>query len=150
MFTLLLSYVWIKHSLSGGVLLTFTGDSLNVTQEPTLEISIGNVTLAAVSKGYSPNIFLIKLVLVLLTMQVCSSMASSTLHCIAPEVPNYVVENAVGQPLNYTLIMDNAPGPLLNNRELQLELRPNPVFREIQETDRVYLGPSDDITIIVS
>lgn len=51
--------------------------------------------------------------------------------------------------LNYTIVMDNAAGPATENTHLQLRLRPNPVFIEIQESDREYTGPDDRITILV-
>ena len=80
-------------------------------------------------------------------MQVCKAQSSYLLHCTGPQMP--FVGNG-NQQLNYTVIMDNAPGPSTDNAQLQLRLRPNPVFVEIQESDRVYTGSDDRITILVS
>lgn len=50
--------------------------------------------------------------------------------------------------LNYTLELDGAPGPDITNDSLALFLRPNPVFLEIGEADRVYV-PGKVISIPV-
>ena len=53
--------------------------------------------------------------------------------------------------LNYTLIMDDAPGPSIIKEELQLTVKPNPVIIKIQGGSRVYsIGSKDTIAITVS
>lgn len=52
--------------------------------------------------------------------------------------------------LNYTVIMDDAPGPSIYKEELQLAVKPDPIISEIQEDSRVYkIGSKEAITIIV-
>lgn len=52
--------------------------------------------------------------------------------------------------LNYTLIMDSAPGPHTGEEELLLSIKPNPVAVEVEEDSRTYITDSEDtITIIV-
>ena len=52
--------------------------------------------------------------------------------------------------MNYTVIMDNAPGPDASDTSLTLYVKPDPVFTEIQETDRVYIiGSTRTISILV-
>ena len=52
--------------------------------------------------------------------------------------------------LNYTLVMDSAPGPHIDRDELLLSVKPNPVFLEVEEDSRTYItGSEDTITIIV-
>lgn len=53
--------------------------------------------------------------------------------------------------LNYTLIMDSAPGPHTDKDELLLSVKPNPVLVEVKEESRTYYttGSEDTITIIV-
>ena len=52
--------------------------------------------------------------------------------------------------MNYTLIMDSAPGPHIDRDELLLSVKPNPVVVEVKEDSRTYItGSEDTITIIV-
>lgn len=59
----------------------------------------------------------------------------------------HILETVV---LNYTLIMDGAPGPHTGEEELLLSVKPNPVLVEVEEDSRTYVtGSEDTITIIV-
>ena len=52
--------------------------------------------------------------------------------------------------LNYTLILDSAPGPHVDEEGLLLTVKPNPVIVEVEEDSRTYISGSEDtITIIV-
>lgn len=52
--------------------------------------------------------------------------------------------------LNYTLIMDSAPGPHIDRDELLLSVKPNPVLVEVEEDSKTYITDSEDtITIMV-
>ena len=82
----------------------------------------------------------------------------STLTCIAPrveplfeDVDERSREGPLQRALNYTLYMDSAPGPDINNSQLVLYVRTDPVFTKINESDRVYIsGSGKPITILVS
>ena len=52
--------------------------------------------------------------------------------------------------LNYTLVMDSAPGPSVNQKELLLSVKPNPTVIEVQEGSRIFhVGSMDTLSIIV-
>jgi hypothetical protein len=52
--------------------------------------------------------------------------------------------------LNYTLIMDSAPGLRADKDEFLLSVKPNPVLVEVEEDSKTYITGSEDvITIIV-
>lgn len=52
--------------------------------------------------------------------------------------------------MNYTLIMDSAPGPCIDRDELLLGVKANPVLVEVEEGSKTYItGSEDTITIIV-
>lgn len=52
--------------------------------------------------------------------------------------------------MNYTVIMDNAPGPDTSDTSLTLLMKPDPVFTEIQQSDRIYNeGSGLTISILV-
>lgn len=52
--------------------------------------------------------------------------------------------------LNYTLIMDSAPGPRIDTDGLLLSVKTNPVLLEVEEDSKTYItGSEDTITIIV-
>ena len=86
------------------------------------------------------------------------------LRCVAPELPSlmYIGETDVlyGQSqgdktesdiiLNYTVVMDNSPGPSINETELLLTVKPNPAIIEVLEESRVFhVGSKDTLSIIV-
>ena len=102
---------------------------------------------------------------VMLLFQTCRSIVGSSLQCIAPRLPSLLyirdITESDGQKqrsvrggsdviLNYTIIMDNAPGPSICEAELQLSVKPNPVIIEVQGDSRIYrIGSEEAITIIV-
>lgn len=52
--------------------------------------------------------------------------------------------------LNYTIQMDNAPGPNIYSPDLVLFAILDPIFTKIEESDRVYVRGSEEyITILV-
>lgn len=82
--------------------------------------------------------------------------------CIAPKlsIPQSYISNSEqgrqnGQgfnevALNYTIVMDNAPGPNILNQSLSLSLRGDPVFLEIDRNNKqyeVFSGSTISITV---
>ena len=58
-----------------------------------------------------------------------------------------------GIPLNYTLVLDGAPGPNISNESLTLILKSNPVFLEIDKNDleyEVFSGKNISLLVRVS
>ncbi len=51
--------------------------------------------------------------------------------------------------LNYTLIMDSAPGPCADEDEFLLSVKPNPVLVEVEEDSKTYITGSEDIITII-
>ena len=54
----------------------------------------------------------------------CTAMNFSTIVCVAPPLLRIPLHDTDG--LNYTLLMDNAPGPDLSLDNLQITVLPNP------------------------
>ena len=81
--------------------------------------------------------------------QFCRAFNGTILHCVAPPIPDFNSEEAV-RHLNYTVVMDDAAGPSLDVPELQLTVKPNPVFVHINEEDVEYTyGSGSTIRILV-
>lgn len=51
--------------------------------------------------------------------------------------------------INYTVVMDDALGPSPDAPELQISVKPNPVFLELHDDDRKYVEDTP-IRILVS
>ncbi len=88
-------------------------------------------------------------------LQVCEGVNATALECKAPRVTALLCNGSARRyspkPLNYTIIMDNAPRPNTTNPELTLVTKSDPVFVEIQEADQVYVrGSQEFIAILVS
>ena len=54
----------------------------------------------------------------------CTTLNSSAIACVTP--PLTTKQQGDGDGLNYTIIMDNAPGPDLSMESLQITVLPNP------------------------
>ena len=78
--------------------------------------------------------------------QFCRAFNGTTLHCVAPPIPDFTSEETV-RHLNYTVVMDDAAGPSLDVPELQLTVKPNPVFVQINEEDVEYTGSTIRILV---
>ena len=61
------------------------------------------------------------------------------LMCTAPGLVPDPHDIDYDQTLNYTIVLDNANGPDITQPLLQLTLKRDPVFIEIEESDRMYL-----------
>ena len=93
-------------------------------------------------------------------MQVCTAKGSTILKCIAPKFPkDFSLDDFererrsrnIDNFINYTITMDGADGPESSNEDLQLRLKPNPVFLKLHEDDREYTLESEHtVRIIVS
>ena len=69
------------------------------------------------------------------------------LTCIAPRLIPDPSNNDYDIKLNYTVTMDNANGPDITQPFLGLILKPDPMFTEIVESDRMYAINDDTSTI---
>ncbi len=70
------------------------------------------------------------------------------LTCHTPSLPT--LQDSASTLLNYTLVLDGAPGPDINNELLSLTLRKNPEFFGIDPNDRQYVVFSGkNISILV-
>ena len=126
---------------SGGIKLTFTGQYLNVSQQPILQFNNGlqTTTVSIIHTTCSCHNSWSSLV-----QAMCQQSSSgTTLVCIAP--PLSVLNS-------YTVVMDATHGPNTSNGDLHLELVDNPVATLIRETSRkMDLGVNDStININVS
>lgn len=95
-------------------------------------------------------------------LQRCVASNGHTLLCISPKLPTLIeVANIISRKrsrgngnsltLNYTLLLDGAPGPNLTDPSHALFMRANPVFVEIDVNDQEYVILSgNNITIMVS
>ena len=99
---------------SGGILLTFIGCNLDVSQNPRLVLNGANVS--------SPNPPPQCVSTCHLSLQSsCKVIDVSTLTCLVPPA------NANSGQIQYSLILDNAPFPDISDIEfLQLSSSPNP------------------------
>lgn len=135
---------------------------MNVTQNPRIVIYIGNISYANVSiHGTLGSLLIMNIQF----PQSCTANEDTSLQCKAPILPSLtrifeIIESQQGHTqeregrndvaLNYTLIMDSAPGPVIGEEELILTVKPNPVALEVEEDSKTYIAGSEDtITIIV-
>ena len=102
---------------SGGILLAFTGDNLDVAQNPRLVLNGANV-----SSPYPPPYTCQCAFTCHLSLQSsCVAVDATTLTCLVPPT------NANSGQIQYSLILDNAPFPDISDIELlQLSSSPNP------------------------
>ena len=92
-------------------------------------------------------------------MQACKPKSSSLLKCTSPKLPTDIsldfelrknTRNAVNS-INYTILLDGADGPVPSTKNLQLTVKPNPVFSMLHVNDREYTLESErTIRILVS
>lgn len=95
-------------------------------------------------------------------LKVCKANGNFDLQCLTPELTNTWTfddyqkrqtrsrDGSIRRILNYTVIMDNVPGPDTNATSLILYVMPDPVFTEIRESDRIYhVGSGNTISIMV-
>ena len=71
----------------------------------------------------------------------------TAIGCVVPPLTRLLPGDADG--LNYTIILDNAPGPDLSNENLQIIVEPNPENFELVESE-YNTGSSAPIRITVS
>ena len=97
---------------SGGILLTFTGDNLDVAQNPRLVLNGASVS----SPNPPPYTRQCDL-----SLQSSCDVVNATLTCLVPPT------NADSGQIQYSLVLDNAPFPDISDIEfLQLSSSPNP------------------------
>ena len=80
-------------------------------------------------------------------MTSCTVINETAISCVIPPLTRLQPGDADG--LNYTIIMDNAPGPDLTNENLQISVQPNPEVFELVESE-YNAGSSAPIRIRVS
>lgn len=85
-------------------------------------------------------------------LQRCVAASSQLLLCAAPKLsltPSHFTSDTSSQLgrsgegesevfLNYTIVMDGAPGPNISNQSLSLTVRQDPVFFEFNNYDEQY------------
>ena len=129
---------------SGGIKLTFTGQYLNVSQQPRLQFNNGlqSTTVSIIQYTVAHTILVSQSSLFQVMCQKQSS-SGTTLVCIAPPLS---VQNS------YTVVMDAAPGPENLDSNLKLSLAADPKVLQLKNASRrVYLGVNDStISIEVS
>ena len=112
-----------SHTSSGGITLNFTGTDLDSVQRPTLVINDHTAIPPVHTQLLSCRLLCMALwwYFHLLQRTVCRPESPTLLVCTAPALSG----GDPGDSINYTLIMDNAPGPS-NTGDLRLSLVPNP------------------------
>ena len=80
-------------------------------------------------------------------MTSCTLINEAAISCIFPPLSHLQPGDADG--LNYTIIMDNAPGPDLTTEKLQISIEPNPQGFKLVESE-YNAGSSAPIRITVS
>ncbi len=89
-------------------------------------------------------------------VQSCIGISSTALECISPALTTQGFKRATSGTsrhdlLNYTVIMDNIPRLDNTNPILALHAVSDPVFTEIEKSDRQYVrGSHEYISILVS
>ena len=142
-----LQYLSIIIICSGGIELIFNGSNLNVVQNPLLVINDPDyLDNTNVSSKYS-NESLVMMILSTGQMTSCIVINSTAISCVVPPLTRLQPGDVDG--LNYTIIMDNAPGPDLTNENLQIRVAPNPVVFGLVESE-YNTGTSAPIRIRVS
>ena len=109
---------------SGGITLNFTGTDLDSVQRPTLVINDHTASPQVHTQLCNCRFWLMALwwYFHLLQRTVCRPESPTLLVCTAPALSGGVpMDNSI----NYTIIMDNAPGPS-NSGDLRLSLVSNP------------------------
>ena len=71
----------------------------------------------------------------------------TSIGCVTPPLTRLQPEDRDG--LNYTLVMDNAPGPDLSRNELQLQVLHNPGNFTLNTTSLVQSGEDGEISTLV-
>lgn len=138
--------------------MVFKGQYLDVAKHPKFAVYIGGDT-------YYSNVSLIISSLlschcnVVIIMQRCSTRDGVSLLCYSPRLPNLLdltnrnkrSRDGGGVLLNYTVVIDAAPGPNISDESLVVTLRPDPVFIGIAEGSQQYqVFSGESITITVS
>ena len=112
------------HTSSGGISLNFTGTDLDSVQRPTLVINDHSASPPVHTQLCSCRLLCIVLwwYFHLFQRTVCHPESSTLLVCTAPALSG---GDPLDSSINYTIIMDNAPGPS-NSGDLRLSLVPDP------------------------
>ena len=80
--------------------------------------------------------------------QVCEATTSTSLACIAPMLsPMPELRDGESFMLNYTVIMDDAPGPDIAQADLRLFVLPDPIFLSVG-VEMVPTGSNDTVITI--
>ena len=94
-------------------------------------------------------------------LQTCTPRSSTILKCTAPKLPvvllssgtierRAVPRSSLTGIINYTITMDGAEGPRSDQVDLQIVVKPNPVFYALHMNDRDYtLDSGRSIRILV-
>jgi len=111
---------------SGGIRLRFSGQYLDVVQQPAFLVTDGryNSTLQVYIILPSCNVLFIPWVQ-LLPLQDCSVINEQLIECITPHL-----DGPTTSSLRYTVVVDGAPGPDSSDESLRLAVVPNPTFGE--------------------
>ncbi|KAL5475138.1 hypothetical protein EMCRGX_G027197 [Ephydatia muelleri] len=105
---------------AGGIILTFNGTYLNVSQK----------ALLVINGKTSP-----------------CNQTFTTLKCYAPPLGSNPIGSSLSPGVDYTIVMDGAPGPVGN--PLKITVFPNPNFTSINSADqKQIIGSVKSITII--
>eukprot|EP00731_Ephydatia_muelleri_P021672 Em0014g263a len=100
----------VKTIPAGGIILTFNGTYLNVSQKALLVV---NGTTSPCNQTFT------------------------TLKCYAPRLGSYPIGSSLSPGLDYTIVMDGAPGPVGN--PLKIEVVSNPIFTSITSADQTQI-----------
>ena len=79
----------------------------------------------------------------------CEAYNETSIGCVTPPLTGLQPED--GDGLNYTIVMDNAPGPDLSRNKLRLHVLPNPGNFILNTTSLVQSGEDGEIpTLVIS
>ena len=111
----------------GGIVLTFTGEDLDVVTQPMFLFTHPDITSEVCDDCTT------KFIVVLLSFPnaqgvVCSVKDTNTLECLLPSFTT--VDSEMKSNISYTIRYGGAPGPDLTLTELVLHQRPNLTFPE--------------------
>ena len=131
----------MKFFFSGGIRLTFTGEDLDVSQNPL--ISYGGKSVSSPSSSTFHSIFTYLLFSVLPQLPCNASENGNTLTCFAPPA------GSGDTILMYTLMLDNAEFRDFTNPNLLVMVLPNPSDFALISNEPIEIGSSTLIRIQV-
>ena len=136
----------LSCTFSGGINLNFIGTDLNSVQRPTFVVYGRTAVPEVHSCGALGSCAGVMILSIFSQESVCRPQSSTSLVCTAPSLSG---GDPLDSSINYTVVMDNAPGPS-NTGLLGLSLVPDPsILTNGSALNRVF-APGNVIQIRVN